>query len=115
MSKQSSTSSLNFDIRLASEPDGIPLGGGEDGNKLDIFKTDPEPAGADSTAEIGTTLDESFGPEKSMWVMYEDPGQVDERKRLMTLLRNPPGDGEAMGSARNRKRRSKRLAVAGQP
>jgi hypothetical protein len=88
----------------------MPLGDGEDGKKLDVFETGPEPVGADSA-----TIEESFEPEKSMWVMYEDPGQVDERKWLMTLLRNPTGDKEAVGSARSRMRRSKRLAVTGQP
>lgn len=52
--------------------------------------------------------------ESSMRVMYEDPGQRDEKKRLMTLLKNQGGGEEdALGSSsgfEKRARRSMRIA-----
>ena len=50
--------------------------------------------------------------EESMRVMYEDPGQRDERKRLMSLLKNQAGGEEdSLGSGfEKRARRSMRIA-----
>jgi DNA replication regulator DPB11 len=49
-----------------------------------------------------------------MRVMYEDPGQRDEKKRLMNLLKNQAGGEEdALGSSsafEKRARRSMRIA-----
>ncbi|KAM6504048.1 hypothetical protein JOM56_000991 [Amanita muscaria] len=111
MSKESSTSSLNFDIRLASDPGVVvpePVYDGGEGKKLDMLVADPA---GESVTETGPSMGESLAEEKSMWVMYEDPGQVDERKRLMTLLTNTAGD--KVSKVRNRSRRSTRLALAG--
>ena len=44
--------------------------------------------------------------EESMRVMYEDPGQRDEKKRLMSLLKN----GEDDGLEKRTRRRSTRIA-----
>jgi DNA replication regulator DPB11 len=55
-------------------------------------------------------------PEESMRVMYEDPGQRDEKKRLLNLLKNQAGGGEedSLGSSSGgfgkRTRRSMRIA-----
>jgi DNA replication regulator DPB11 len=53
--------------------------------------------------------------EESMRVMYEDPGQRDEKKRLMSLLKNQGGgDEDSLGFSSSefekRARRSTRLA-----
>jgi DNA replication regulator DPB11 len=50
--------------------------------------------------------------EESMRVMYEDPGQRDEKKRLMSLLKNQAGGEEdSLGSGfEKRARRSMRIA-----
>lgn len=102
MSKQSSASSLNFDIRLASEPDGMHYD--LEGKNLDnIF--DPT-GGMDADA----SMDESGTQEKSAWVMYEDPGQADERKRLMMLLKHPIDD-VPVSNLKKRRRKSARLAA----
>lgn len=92
MSKQSSASSLNFDIELVSEPDGVYGMGGAD---------------ADAAEEL---MDESGAQEKSAWVMYEDPGQVDERKKLMMLLKNPIDD-VPVPNVRKGRRKSTRIAA----
>ena len=53
--------------------------------------------------------------ESSMRVMYEDPGQRDEKKRLMNLLKNQAGGeedllGSSSGVFDKRTRRSVRIA-----
>ncbi|PFH51104.1 hypothetical protein AMATHDRAFT_80477 [Amanita thiersii Skay4041] len=115
MSKQSSTSSLDMaNVHLASEPDppfNKPL------NEYDPFAED---AMEDTTIQGNITR-----------IMYEDPGQADERKRLMSLLTNSnsplnldvemTGPGEAVqtrgtghgkSQLRTRTRRSTRVAAA---
>ncbi len=67
MSKQSSASSLNFDIKLVSEPDGI---------YGDLVDTGMGGVDANAAEEL---MDESGAQEKSAWVMYEDPGQAVSR------------------------------------
>lgn len=56
----------------------------------------------------------SFLEENSMRVMYEDPGQRDEKKRLMNLLKNQAGGEEdpLVGSSNGfgKRRRSVRIA-----
>ncbi|KAK2460176.1 hypothetical protein APHAL10511_007855 [Amanita phalloides] len=95
MSKQSSASSLNFDIRLGSEPDGI----------FGVFGPDADMGG--NGAESGISMDEQ---EKSVWVMYEDPGQADERRRLMTLFEDPNEKTQATAiPTKKRRRKSARL------
>lgn len=104
MSKQSSASSLNFDIRLASEPDGMhcDLEGKNLNNVFDSI------GGMDADA-TEMSMDES-GTQKSAWVMYEDPGQADERKRLMMLLKHPIDD-VAVSNLNKGRRKSARLAA----
>ena len=47
--------------------------------------------------------------EESMRVMYEDPGQRDEKKRLMSLLKNQAGGEEdLLGSSSGFERRARR-------
>jgi DNA replication regulator DPB11 len=54
--------------------------------------------------------------EESMRVMYEDPGQQEEKKRLMRLLKGQTGDEESMGTSmtlsgsERKTRRSTRIA-----
>ena len=106
MSKQSSASSLNFDIRLASEPD-VMHGDLEGKNRGNVFESGVGLGGMDGDiAEM--SMDEP-GTQRSAWVMYEDPGQADERKRLMMLLRNPVDDVPVSKLKKGRK--SARLAV----
>ncbi|KAF8628551.1 hypothetical protein AX15_003819 [Amanita polypyramis BW_CC] len=98
ISKQCSASSLNFDIRLGSEPDGM-NGLGYFGEKFrDEFDSNSGMGEADPNGEA--LMDESDVQDKSTWVMYEDPGQADERERLMMLLRNPSEDGEVSDAKR---------------
>ena len=57
----------------------------------------------------------NFRDESSMRVMYEDPGQRDEKKRLMNLLKNQAGGEEdplvgSSGGFGKRTRRSVRIA-----
>ena len=57
----------------------------------------------------------NFQEESSMRVMYEDPGQRDEKKRLMNLLKNQAGGEEdqlvgSSGGFEKRRRRSVRIA-----
>ena len=52
---------------------------------------------------------------ESMRVMYEDPGQREEKKRLMSLLKSQGGEGESMTLSASRDvekqaRRSTRIA-----
>lgn len=105
MSKQSSASSLNFDIRLASEPDGIPCDL-EGKNLNNVF----DPMGGMDADATEMSMDESGTQEKNAWVMYEDPGQADERKRLMMLLKHPI-DGVAVSNLKKGRRKSARLAA----
>lgn len=58
--------------------------------------------------------EDSAAKEESVRVMYEDPGQRDEKKRLMSLLKSQaddvlPGSGKAVKSS-GRTRKSSRLA-----
>jgi DNA replication regulator DPB11 len=56
----------------------------------------------------------NFQEESSMRVMYEDPGQRDEKKRLMNLLKNQAGGEDdplvSSGGFGKRTRRSVRIA-----
>jgi hypothetical protein len=58
----------------------------------------------------------NFQEESSMRVMYEDPGQRDEKKRLMNLLKNQAGGeedslaGSSGGFGKKTRRRSVRIA-----
>ena len=58
----------------------------------------------------------NFQEESSMRVMYEDPGQRDEKKRLMNLLKNQAGGEEDLlvgsggGFGKRTRRRSVRIA-----
>ena len=56
----------------------------------------------------------NFQEESSMRVMYEDPGQREEKKRLMNLLKNQAGGEEdalvSSGGFGKRTRRSVRIA-----
>ncbi|KAF8337796.1 hypothetical protein F5887DRAFT_1137752 [Amanita rubescens] len=108
MSKQSSASSLNFDIKLASEPDGIY--GDLVGKNLDVFDSGTGMEGADANA-AEELMDESGAQEKSAWVMYEDPGQVDERKKLMMLLKNSIDDIAVPNVRKKGRRKSARIAA----
>lgn len=59
-------------------------------------------------------LVDSMAADETMRVMYEDPGQRDEKRRLMNLLKSstPPEtvNGESNGSVSARTRRSTRIA-----
>ncbi|KAF8629979.1 hypothetical protein AX17_005544 [Amanita inopinata Kibby_2008] len=82
MSKQSSTSSINFDMHLSSEPD--PLYDKDPVKKLGPITTDD--AHFDDEVML---MDETMAQERTTWVAYEDPAQLSERKRLLNLLKNP--------------------------
>ena len=57
----------------------------------------------------------NFQEESSMRVMYEDPGQRDEKKRLMNLLKNQAGGEEdpLVGSSGGFGKRRRSVRIAG--
>jgi DNA replication regulator DPB11 len=65
--------------------------------------------------ELNINDQDNQSVEESMRVMYEDPGQRDEKKRLMSLFESQNEDGKALcGSGKQpkgvRTRRSTRIA-----